>query len=257
MGELDGSPKATRVLGYYSIHGVELAFERYGFLQALRDMGFQDLRFAVDPSDPSRQRVSVHGTRDRQRYHLLVQLSVARRSLTLPNFEEAEGASVDLLSIEWLLLQDPTAEFSPSKARLPGQNHPGLGMMRQLMEMLYQACLRLKLDGLVMHPSEFHIAVVGAGQCKFVDPRIEGQFQALREVLGTTGIGHVSKLLEQGRVRRSDGSAIAWQAEDFMAPVSDRAQAYFAKARYQEARDQAQAETIAAGVVVEQPAPPA
>ena len=55
-----------------------------------------------------------------------------------------------MLSIEWLLLQDPTKTFSKSKPQLPGQEHPGLGMLRELLEMLYQACLRLELDGLIM-----------------------------------------------------------------------------------------------------------
>lgn len=246
MGELDGNPKATRILGYYSVHGVELAFERYGFLAALRAMGFRDLRFQVDPSDASRQGVSVYGSRDLEEYHLLVQLLVNRRSVTLPASPDADA--LELLSIEWLLLQDPTSEFSPSKVPLPGQTHPGLGMLRELMEMLYQACLRLQLDGLVMHPSAFHIAAVGSSQCKFIDPKIEGEFQALRDVLEPISISKASSLMEQGKIHRDDGSKIAWQPEDFVAPVSERAKNYFSSEAYGAQRDQAFHEALSAGI---------
>jgi acetoin utilization deacetylase AcuC-like enzyme len=251
MGELDGSPKATRFLGYYSVHGVELAFERYGFLGALRAMGFRDLRFEVDPSDAARQGVSVYGSRDLESYHLLVQLLLTRRKVGLPTLsdedvDDAEGRELEALSIEWLLLQDPTADFATHRVRLPGQDHPGLGMMRELMEMLYQACLRLRLDALVMHPSAFHIAAVGASQCTFVDPTIEGEFQAMRETLRDVDIAQVSRLLEEGKLQRSDGSLLAWQPEDFVAPVSERARKYFESASYVEARERAKADAIAA-----------
>ncbi len=256
MGELEGSPKASRVLGYYSVHGVELAFERYGFLAALRGMGFRDLRFEVDPSDASRQGVSIYGSRDLENYHLLVQLLVNRRPVLLPDlqdpdFEDAAARQFEALSIEWLLLQDPTADFAANRLRLPGQDHPGLGMMRELMEMLFQACLRLQLDGMVMHPSAFHIAAVGASQCTFVDPKIEGEFLAMRETLSGFDIARVSSLLEDGKLHRDDGSRLVWQPEDFVAPVSDRARKYFDSASYAEARAAARQGALSAGIVAD------
>ncbi len=252
MGELEGSPTATRILGYYSMQAIELVFERYGFLKALRERGFSDIRFDGDPSDASRQRLQVHGSRDRENYHLLVELMVGRRHVELPDLA-GSGASpekLEMLSIEWLLLQDPDAEFSQSKSRLPGQVHPGLGLFRELMEMLYQSCLRLDLDGLVMHPSRFHIAALGASQCKFLNPKIEGQFQALRSSLGAESIARVSRLMELGNIQRGDGQVIEWQPEDFMAPVSKRLQHYFDSSDYSTATAAARDETLAAGIRV-------
>ncbi len=247
MGELEGTPKANRILGYYSVHGVELAFERYGFLEALRRRGFHDIRFQVDPSNPDRQRMSVYGSVDLKEYHLLVELLVSRRSVPLPASMKRDEP-LDMLSIEWLMLQDPTRSFSESRPRLPGQKHPGLGMVRELMEMLYQACLRLGLDGIIMHPSRFHIAAVAAKQGVFLDPAIEGRFRALAEILDTRDLSGVSSLIDQNMIVRSDGRVFEWQAEDFMAPVSTRLRDYVTSSSYRQARESAQDRAIADGI---------
>lgn len=248
MGELEGTPKASRILGYYSVHGVELAFERYGFLEKLRRRGFLDLRFQVDPSDPDRQRVSVYGSLDQKEYHLLVQLLMSRRSVALPETMTGEE-DLDMLSIEWLLLQDPTKKFTDTRPRLPGQKHPGLGMVRELMEMLYQACVRIGLDGIIMHPSRFHIAAVAAGQGVFLDPAIEGRFRALAEALGTRDLSAVSSLIERQMVVRRDGRVFEWQAEEFVAPVSTRLRDYIASASYREVQSDAQQQAIDDGIL--------
>lgn len=247
MGELEGVPKANRVLGYYSVHGVELAFERYGFLDALRKRGFRDLRFQVDPSDPDRQRVSVYGSMDQKEYHLLVELLVSRRCVSIPDAMEGEEP-LDMLSIEWLLLQDPTRKFTDARPKLPGQEYPGLGMVREVMEMLYQACLRLGLDGIIMHPSRFHIAAVAAGQGVFLNPAIEGRFRALAEALDTRDLSAVSSLIDRQMVVRRDGHVFEWEAEDFVAPVSTRLRDYIASAAYREAQSAAKERAFADGI---------
>ncbi|MBI3179829.1 MAG: histone deacetylase, partial [Deltaproteobacteria bacterium] len=151
MAELMGKPSVHRILDFYSTHGVELALERYGLLQKVRKRGFSDLRIAMDPSDRERQRVSVHGRKGDGPHHLLVELVVRRATEPAPS-EASPHDPLDLLSIEWMLLQDPTAIFSEARPRFPGQEHPGLGLVREIMEMLFQGCKRLRLDGLSVRP---------------------------------------------------------------------------------------------------------
>ncbi len=246
MGELEGVPTANRILGYYSVHGVELAFERYGFLDALRKRGFRDLRFQVDPRNPDRQRISIYGSVDHKMYHLLMELLVSRRSVDF--FAVGADEPLDMLSIEWLLLQDPTRNFTESRPRLPGQEYPGLGLVRELMEMLYQACIRIKLDGIILHPSRFHIAAVAAGQGVFLDPAIEGRFRALSEALDSSDLSSVSSLIERQMVVRRDGRVFAWEAEDFVVPVSTRLRDYLGSASYRDAQRAAKDQALADGI---------
>lgn len=249
MEELDGPPKASRILDFYSLHGVRLALERYGFLASLRKKGFADLRVQIDPSDPDQQRVAVLGSGDQQREQLLMELLVTRRSIKVPPIMEPKNEALNMLSVEWLLLQDPTKPFSKEKPQLPGQDYPGLGMFREVMEALRQSCRRLCLDGFVMHPSWFHVGTMGSLECGFLDPAIEGRRLALQEGLGTIDISKVSELLDHNLVVRHDGSAIVWEAEEFVAPVSERLRGYFSSADYAAERDLAREHALAAGIV--------
>lgn len=245
LAALEGPPRSNRLLGYYSVHGAELVLERYGFLEALRGRGFRDLRLDVDPRDPERQRIAIYGRKKQGPYHLLVELLLSRRSLTSP-IEPSE--TFEMLSIEWLLLQDPSRTFLPRQAPLPGQSHPGLGLLRELVEILYQACLRLKLDGIVMHPSRFHISAVAAGQCLFLDPEVQGRFDALQSQLATQDVSRASRLVEEGRVLRGDGSVFHWLPEDFVAPVSEDLQQYFGSETYSQQRKRAKQQALEAGI---------
>jgi len=179
---------------------------------------------------------------------LLAELLVARREMNLPPGQERGSAGFDMLSIEWLLIQDPTKEFARGQPAFPGQEHPGLGMFREVVEILYQACVRLELDGLVMHPSRFHIAVLGSPGSAFLDPAVEGRFLALQEALGTRDISAVSQLLEQMRIVRHDGSAIAWEASEFVTPLSKTLREYFSSTNYVATRDLAREQALQEGI---------
>ena len=80
---------SKQILGYYSEHAVELAFEEFGIFPALRERGFRNLRLMIDPSDPDHQLLRVYGKKeseDRQNNEdeLLVELLVHRLTIEAP-----------------------------------------------------------------------------------------------------------------------------------------------------------------------------
>lgn len=232
VDDLLGRRTSHRILGYYSSHGVELALERYGILAALRERGFGNLRVKLQPADPDRQRLSIVGRAGNKSY-LLLDLIVRRRDVEAP--VEIGPPPLDMLSIEWLTLQDPTASFSLRRPRLPGQEYPGLGLVREVVEMLYQACRRLELDGIVIHPAHYHIAAVGAQHCFFLDPVVQGRFDAMRASLAELSLADASELIDRGVLR--DGTRVlSWVPGDFVVPVSERLRAYFEAPAYRQAR---------------------
>ncbi len=233
LGDLVGAPPARRILGFYSVHGIELALERYGLLDGMRARGFDDLDVSVDPSDPARQRITVRGRKEPGPARLLMDLVLSRRKR--PTSNGSNGARpLELLSIEWLQLQDPSASFSLRQPPLPRQEHPGLGMVREVMEMLVQSCLRLGLDGIVIHPSAFHVAALAAGHGSFLDPRLQGRFEAARAALSAVELGEASRIVEEGRLRDVDGEVLRWAPDDFVIPVSERLQRWFEHPAYRE-----------------------
>ena len=235
-----------RVLGFYSASGVEYALERYGILEKLRQRGFSDLLVSIDASDPERQFARIHGSKGSQQGLLLMELVMRRRSLQ-PEGEVAPP--FELLSVEWLLLQDPTANFSLERPRAPGQRFPGLGLAAEIQELLVQACRRLGLDGLVQRPSHYHHAAVER-EYRFWDPEAEGRMEALRQVLAPLGVAEASDLLQSGAVRLGDGSAVAWEAADLILAVSPRLGAHWESAGYRGVRDRTRQALLDAGLHV-------
>ncbi len=210
---LPGSRSArrpTRFLGYYSPYGIELALESYGFLPRLRAMGFSHPRLAFDLENPAGETLRVFA--DDTRQELLVELRVRRD-------RRLEG--LELLSIEWLLLQNPRAGFGPERPPLPGQSHPGLGMLREVIALLVLACERVGLDGLVFVPAHFHIAAQSNRYVRFLSPAAAERFQAMREALAGLPLMEATHAVEQGcLVDVASGETVAWQPEPMVYPVS-------------------------------------
>ena len=241
--------QSTRILDYYSRHGLEFAMEKYGLADQVRARGFTDLRLEVDPSDPERQHLTVRAKKNGEE-HLLVDQVLRRVTRPAPEGLEPDD-DLRFLYIEWMMLQDPTVTFSLRNPRCPGQEHPGLGTGEETMHMLFQGAQRLELDGLAHHPSRYHIAFIGGGQSFFLDPEIQGRFEAIREVLGPMDLAEAAWKMEREEVCWSDGDPVEWIPEDMVIPASERFFAYLGSRYYQEPRAAALARAKERGIVLE------
>ncbi|MGD8606159.1 MAG: histone deacetylase [Myxococcales bacterium] len=249
MGDLTGPRyKGTRILDYYSQHGIEFAIEAYGVAEEIRNRGFRDLRLTVDPSDPERQHLTLHAKKGGAEY-LLVDQVLRRVSRPAPEGLDPPD-ELQFLYIEWMLLQNPTEDFSLRYPPWPGQDHPGLGTGEQMMHMLFQASKRLKLDGLAHHPSRYHIAFIGGGQCFFLEPKLQGRFEAIREALAALDLAEAAWKMERQEVRWKDGEPVTWIPEDIVVPASERLIAYLDSPAYQEPRMAALERARSRGIVV-------
>jgi len=121
------------LLGYYTAEGVEYALHRYGVLGEVRRLGYGRVRLATDATDVG-DRVRVFGTHGGTE-HMLVEMVLERRRC----------AGEDVLFVHWLGLRHPAASFDARRRRLPGQDAPGLGLARELGEVLAMAARRLRV----------------------------------------------------------------------------------------------------------------
>jgi len=210
-----GPTRETRFLGFYTRHGLELVLERAGFLDRLRDLGYRHPTLDLQLDDPGGQTLRIFG--DPGLEELLVELRLRRDRRTLAGFE--------LLSVEWLLMQNPRASFGRTRPRLPGQKHPGLGMLADVAALLSVACERLHLDGLVFVPSNYHVAAYGRGLLRFFKPSTRARFEALQELFDQAGIAlpEATRAIAEGRVVNADtGEVFKWRPEPMLLPVSER-----------------------------------
>lgn len=211
-GALGGTAADTRYLGYYSKQGLELALERYGFLKRLRDLGFEKLAIELDLAQPSGHTLRIWGSPARR--ELVVELRARRDRRT------AEG--LELLAVEWLLLQNPRARFDRDHPAFPGQKAPGLGVLKDVIALLVLVCDRLHLDGVVFTPSHYHLAAMSKAKLRFLLPADEARFRAFAEVLAGQPLPVASRLADDGGVRdATTAEPTRWHGGPMVLPVSE------------------------------------
>lgn len=225
LGALAGSRERTRFLDYYSLHGIELALEKAGLLQEIRDLGYAEPTFELDLENPSGDTLRLFG--DAQKTELLVELRAKR--------DKSVVSGMELLRVEWLLMQNPRASFPPERPPLPGQRYPGLGMLTDVASFLVLICDRLGLDGVFFVPSHYHLAAQSRKMLQFLDPEHEAEFRAMRSALETLPLAEATRAVAQGRVVDAEtGEPVQWNPAPMVLPVSDRLDTRLCGEEYEE-----------------------
>jgi acetoin utilization deacetylase AcuC-like enzyme len=205
--------RRQRFLDFYTLHGVELALERVGLLDRLRRLGFEHPTVEFDLANPAGETVRVYG--DAAARELVIELRARRDRQSVPGCET--------LRVEWLLLQNPRTYFSRDRVPLPGQRHPGLGLLEEVTAMLVLVCDRLGLDGVLFVPSHYHMVSQSRRFLRFLEPEHEGLFRALRQAVAGLALGDASRAVAAGRVvDRASGHAFELPNMPMVLPTTDR-----------------------------------
>lgn len=214
VGLAPGASAAPHFLGYFSRHAVELLLERSGILAQMRSRGFRRLRVELDNRDGPGHTVRVVSEGEPE--NVLMELRAERRRGVVPDME--------VIALEWLLLQNPLAEFSPDRPRLPGQHHPGLGLLSDIMGWLLVVCEQHGLDGVSFTAAHYHIAAQSRRLVKPLRPADEARMRALAEVLESLSLAEATRAVADGRVSdASSGTPVPWTPVSTLLPVSERA----------------------------------
>lgn len=217
--DLDLGPthaRGTRVLGQLSKHAIELMLERVGILHHVRSLGFSVPTVVVDLDSPVGHTIRLFG--DASRAELLIELRL--------NLRRDAIAGMETLYVEWLLLQNPRARFVDPQRRLPGQEFPGLGLLREVVGWLMVVCERLGLDGIAFSPAHYYMAMLGRRHLEFVRPEDAALFEALRDAVRGLDLAEASRAIDEGRVvDERTGGSVRWPAPLMVLPLSERLRA--------------------------------
>ncbi|MGD8726478.1 MAG: histone deacetylase [Gemmatimonadales bacterium] len=198
-------------LGHFSKYAVELQLEQLGVLNHIRARGFPHLSVTLDVRQGLGQVLRVRDAPNGG--GPLVELKATRSRAVLP------GAEV--IEINWLLLQNPKASFGHRRPQLPGQHHPGLGMLREVAAWLIVVCEELRLDGIAFVPSQYYMAAVGHRHLQFVDPTAQAKYEAFRRALRGLDLATANNLLNKGDViDTKTGAPVTWEPVPMVVPVS-------------------------------------
>lgn len=221
----------VRFLDFYTRPGIELVLERYGLLDRLRQLGFRHFSLEWNLEDASGQTIRLFGDG-----LLVAELRARRDRRVLPGMET--------LHLEWLLLQNPRADFPAGAHPLPGQERPGLGMLRDVMALMVVICDRLKLDGISFVPAHFHLAASATKLMRFVDPLAEARLRAAFAPVAELPLAQASAMVAAGRVRdATTGEPYRYEPTVSVLPVSERLKAHLDSAEMLRSRDEAAALT--------------
>ncbi len=216
----------TRFLGQFSRHGVELQLQQLGLLDLVRSRGFPTPTITLDAPGGLGQILRIYG--DAARRDLLMELKASRSRSMVRGHEVVE--------IQWLLLQNPRGEFTEARPQLPGQSHPGLGLMREVAVWLVVVCERLRLDGIAFVPSQYYMAAVGRRHLKFVDPERQARFEGMRDALAGVDLAEANGVVDRGwLVDARTGETVGWDPAPMVVPVSEQLTAQLTSPDYREA----------------------
>jgi hypothetical protein len=212
LGGLDGAAPPRRFLDFYTPQGLELALERTGYLDRLRTLGYAHPDLEVEVGSPAGDTLRIFG--DASRRELLSELRLRRDRTILP------GAT--LLFVEWLMLQNPRHVFSSTKPRLPGQDYPGLGLLKDVVALLVAACRRLGLDGIASRASHYHLVRQSSKWFKILDPRQAELVARIDATFAGVPLAEASRQLAAGPVTGADGRELRWEPITLVLPLTER-----------------------------------
>jgi len=218
-----GPIRQTRFLDYYTQHGFEMALEKYGLFNRLRAKGYRRFKVEWDLDNPLGHtfRIISHDPPSPP----LIELRLRRDRHTIPGME--------LLVVEWLQIQDAKAAFNLEHELLPGQNYPGMGLLRDMGALLVLICERLELDGLLFRPSHYYLALLAHRLIRFLDPADEARFRALLQATRTLHLDEAARAVNRGRVvDEKSGKRFHWHPAAAALPVSKRLCEWLDNPRY-------------------------
>jgi hypothetical protein len=207
VADVLGHPREgpRRLLNYYTADGLEYGLERYRVLPLIRRLGFGGLRVSVDQVGAC-DRARVLGKDLRTgREHTLIEMELERRRL-------GDGM---FLFVNWLSLRNPRASFSGRRPQLPGQEVPGLGLAREMTQILGLIAQRLRLEGVAFRPSWYHMAFAARQEARFVDAGRQGRFEALCRDVKYLPLREATHAVADGRVLL-EGVPYEWEADEMV-----------------------------------------
>ncbi len=220
LSDLIEDKSSSLFLGRFSMAEVKAVLGRMNFYREARDRNLLPLVFDLDSSEHPVQRLRVFQD-EKDPDKLIVDLKIREGRLVLkkglpldPRFFE-----YGFLILEWLTLQNPAIGFTRKRPPLPGQQHPGLGLSKKVVDIFVYLARVLCKDGLLAFPAYFHNALLFSRYFYFLNPEKAGEVRAIRKFFPDIPFKHLAWIVYLNAMRREDGSVYEWQSEAQIVPL--------------------------------------
>ncbi len=228
-------------LGRYTLEDVVERLERSGLLPGLVQKGIKHPQVVLQPHKEDEHRLYILDEAATTTI-LLVELRLSLTKLIHPDPIDIvhEAESHQMLSANWVLLQNPYESFSEEKPALPGQEHPGLGLGRKCHQFLARLAGELHCDGVLNYPQFYHNALFYRDEYFFLDPAQQGQLMAMIRDLSKYPVHVASRAIAEGKLKDvHQDRLLEWSPEVMVCPLQEELRRYFESRNYRGIVEQA------------------
>lgn len=240
---LDDPFSSNLFMGRYDDKELMAMLDRVGIIGILHKKGYRNLVVSIIRQDDYTSRLYVNfdsQEKDTRLIELIVREGIFRpREVFVDSYDFSEGLS--MLLIEWVALQDPKARFSPDKPRLPGQQYPGIGGLKNMQEFLYDLGKSSGKDAIVDVPEYFHSAAIYSRlyteiydrMYAFFSPVEAGIMQAMLRDLTGRPLADISFAVAFDCLCDAHTSErVKWRTSEQIYPISKKLQRYVEDKEY-------------------------
>ncbi len=225
-----------KVLDRYDGTALRRLFDEAGVMAALERKGFGQLDLVIESAGHALPHALLFGHKAGTRF-LLVDGCVGEATVQPAFFARCAypiERPIELAAVHWVREGDPTAPFTADRPPLPLQQHPGLGVLRQVFHVIVRIATDIGKDGVASVPKFFHDAAIffHSRLFLFLDGEEQGRFEALVRDLRHLRLGDASLAMVGGMVRDAQGRVVEWTPGYQVFPLSAALTAYFHSAAF-------------------------
>ena len=153
---LENKKKERKFLGHFTPKNFEFVLKKKGIYSRLEKMGFRNLKLFLNTDDQYTHKAALYFER-KSPENLLGEMvcKISYLKLNTPDYKTLNGKTIRVLSLEWIRLQNPKAEFSPDLPKLPGQDYPGLGMGYEIFRLIVNMARRIECEAILNIPEYY------------------------------------------------------------------------------------------------------
>jgi len=212
---LSADKSSSLFLGRYSMTEVMAVLGKRNFFRDAEKRGLWPLVFDLDCSNYPIQRLRIFHELKRAD-KVVVDLKIREGHLTPKEYLDLDPSffAYSFLIFEWLTIQDPLHDFSEKRPALPGQEHPGLGMGKKLVDLFAYLARLTRKDGLLAFPAYFHNALLFGRYFTFLSPEKAAEIQAIEKSFPKIPFKHMAWIVYLNCLKYADGRTYEWRAQE-------------------------------------------